>query len=240
MNKTLLLIQPGAFGDIFTCAPIAKHYSDLGYTVYWPTTNKFKPTVNYFDYVEHIMLDDAVLHPDWLRSDVIKCLKLIPKLNPTKILNLADRGPHPTAQMGYEKAEEAKYRLSELDFDVKNTLVWSRNLDKENELYDRVVGDCGEYIVGHLVSSRNDRTSIPTNEKRKLIEIQEIVGFGIPDWYKIIKNAKAVYCVESSVQCFIDGFSKDLKSPKYLLSRSTLKPGTRYTISKNWSLDYMK
>ena len=69
---------------------------------------------------------------------------------------------------------------------------------------------------------------------------------------KVIKNAKEIYCLESSVQCFIDGIALELDCPKYLLSRPTRINGkapwkqslgeNRYgnTGSKQWLYDYMK
>ena len=41
-----MMIQPGAFGDIIVCAPIAKAYSDAGYDVYWPVRKQFLDMVS--------------------------------------------------------------------------------------------------------------------------------------------------------------------------------------------------
>ena len=76
-NMRCLLIQPGAFGDIFLCAPIAKYYSDAGYKVDWPVTKKFLPTLKYFPYVNPILLSEDILDQDWLRSDVMKILPMM-------------------------------------------------------------------------------------------------------------------------------------------------------------------
>jgi UDP:flavonoid glycosyltransferase YjiC (YdhE family) len=99
--KNLLLIQPGPFGDIFVCAPIAKWYADSGYKVHWPITKKFESTLEKFDYVTPIILSDEVFHADWLRSDVMKILPTVGDYD--KVINLADRGPHPTAQRPNEE-----------------------------------------------------------------------------------------------------------------------------------------
>lgn len=48
------MIQPGKLGDILICAPIAKHYSELGYEVLWPVFSNFISTIERFDYVTPI------------------------------------------------------------------------------------------------------------------------------------------------------------------------------------------
>ena len=238
--KKCLLIQPGAFGDLFICAPIAKHYFDLGYEVIWPTRKKFSGIMSHFPYVKNTRLDERVLDPDWLRSDVIKCLEISESLKPDLVLNLADRGPHPTAELPWEKFEETKYRLSNLDFELKNNLDWSRDIEKENEIYDHFVGDEKDYVVAHLTSSNNDRVGLPKDLNKKVIELRQFKDDNIVGWYKVIKNASAIYCVESSIHCFIDGFIKSLDCEKYLLSRSTLERGQTYTVSNYWEKNYLK
>ena len=112
MKKTLLMIQPGAFGDIFVCAPIAKFYHEIGYEIYWPTAERFRSTIEKFPYVNHVILGDDERDSDWLKSDVLKCLDIQKILDPDIVLNLADRGPHTTAERPGETYEQPKYRLA--------------------------------------------------------------------------------------------------------------------------------
>lgn len=239
MKNRCLLIQPGAFGDIFVCAPIAKIYHDNGYEVHWPTTKKFMGLIERFDYVVPVLLRDDVLHEDWLRSDVIKCLEYQSTGNFDVVLNLADRGPHPTAEMPGENFELCKYRLSKIPIEYKHTLSWIRREDKENELFDAIVKNT-EYALVHLNSSRGDRAEIPKRVNLPIVEVTEIRGFDIFDWYKVIVNAKEIYCVESAVHQFMDGIIQHIETvPKYLLSRSTLGSLKRYTYSPYWANDYL-
>tara|TARA_R110000822_G_scaffold107723_3_gene236692 strand:- start:2560 stop:3288 length:729 start_codon:yes stop_codon:yes gene_type:complete len=241
MLKQGMIIQPGAYGDILLCAPIAKIYHDHGYKVFWPTTKKFSCLIDRFDYVNHIMLNDDVLDNDWLRSDVIKCLNYLEKNQIHLVLNLADRGPHLTANKSNENFEQCKYRLSNIPIEHKHTLTWSRNIQKENELYDQLIGDTTEYIFCHLTSSRNDYTNLPDHVNNyKIIQATELPGYSIFDWYKIIINAKEIFCVESSFHQFIDGFILTIKNiPKFVLSRSTLQKGQSYTYSPYWDKKHM-
>lgn len=239
-----LVIQPGAYGDILVCAPIAKYYSDNGYDVYWPITNKFMSMLSRLDYVKPILLDDRTLDSDWLRSDVIKCTELINNkiIEPDLILNLAERGGYNVFPLTYGNFEQRKYEYASVPFEYKNTLKWTRNIEKENSLYELLVDD-ENYIFAHLESSRGDVAKLPDrilDEKIKVISCEVLDNYNIYDWYKVIINAKEIYCVESSIHQFIDGFSNDIKHiPKYILSRATLSKGQTYTISKNWDKKYV-
>jgi hypothetical protein len=54
MSKRIVMVQPGKLGDILICAPIAKHYNDLGYEVLWPVFSNFISTISRFKYVTPI------------------------------------------------------------------------------------------------------------------------------------------------------------------------------------------
>lgn len=233
--KKLLLIQPGAFGDLFVCAPIAKWYADRGYKVHWPVTEKFLPIIKSFDYVTPIILTDDKLHSDWLRSDVMKILPLVK--NYDKVVNLADRGPHPLSQRPGENFEANKYRLAEVPFEEKNNLEWTRNEEKERRLVELL--DLPEkYALAHLTNSHGDEAPCP-EVNLPVIKVKEIEGFSIIDWYSVIKGADKVYCVESGVHQFIDGWLKPNIKDYFLLKKGPVAEGTRHTHSKFWDLTYI-
>jgi len=238
MKPTALLIQPGAFGDLFVCAPIAEWYAKQGYEIFWAVQKKFESTLKRFDYVTPIILSEDVIDPDWLRSDVLKILPMVHDYD--KVINVADRGPHPTAQYPWETFEVCKYRVAEVPIEQKNKLTWSRDKEKEDALYEAVTRNLQgrEYVVAATQSSHNDFTNIPDSEKRDVIHVTEIEGYDIVDWYKVIKEAKAIYCVESSVQCFIDGAIDHFPQDKFLLKRSSITDNRPYTQAKNWNLSH--
>ena len=233
--KKLLLIQPGPYGDILVCAPIAKWYADRGYKVYWPITEKFLSMLDRFDYVTPILLSDEVLHSDWLRSNV---MKIIPMMNGyDKILNLADRGPHATAErIGLENFEQCKYRLGKVPFEEKYNLQWTRNRAKEQDLYDSVVGESSPYVFAHVGSSKGAEAKIPDEEFRLVVKAAEVPGYDMVDWYKVITEAEKIYCTESSFQALVDGFYKKTKD-RFILAREA--GGSFSTISEHWDKKYL-
>ena len=235
--KKCLLIQPGAFGDIFLCAPIAKWYADQNYQVDWPVTKKFLPFLQYFDYVNPIEISDESLHPDWLRSDVMKILPMTE--NYDKIVNLADRGPHPTAQQPWENFELCKYRLAEVPFDEKNNLKWKRDAIKEDSLFNLLgLSPKDEYAVVHKTDSSGESATIP-NINLKTIEVTPIEKYSIFDWFKVFENASEIYCIESSVHQFMDGIVNNLTPERFILKRQCIAPNCRFTVSRNWNLKWV-
>jgi len=235
------MMQSGGFGDIITCAPIAKKYADSGYDVYWPVREMMLDLLSRFDYVTPIVLNDSDDIPinsglnsgpdDWLKADVVKCLKIYEEEGFDYALNLADRGPHPTAQLPHETCQEPKYRLSNVPFEEIYNLSWTRNINKEESLYTELVGSEDEYVLAALTSSDNE-VKLPIQPDCKVIEMDIKDGYVIFDWYKIIKNAKAIYAVESSFHCFMDGIIHEITCPKYRLQRM---PGRYYTVSEHWT-----
>jgi len=251
MNRpTCLIIQSGAMGDIFVVAPIAKYYYDKGYGIFWPVREQYLNLVrNYFPYVEVTGPIEGYGYPkrhdDWLRSDTMNLEIMTRTFHYDLVLNLADRGPTPM-QAPDETFEEYKYRAANVPFAFKNHFVWDRNEIKENDLVRKAFNlhPEDEFVVAHLESSHGDKAVIPKEEKRPVIEIKPIEGFEIVDWFPIIQNASAVYCVESSVHQFIDGcihrlIADDPDKQFYLLSRSSLAAGERYTVSKHWDKRFM-
>lgn len=235
-KKTCLIIQSGAFGDIFIVAPIAKYYYDKGYLVFWAVRNPFYPVMKYFPYVLPLRMTEKMyplLHEDWLRSDTRHLVKL--SANYDLVLNLADRGKVPM-ERAEETFEETKYRIANVPYAAKHLLKWKRNKAKEDQYYKDLVGNNKKYVLVHTTSSRGDKAIMPKVDY-PIIEARKIKGFEIPDLYKVIINAEAIYCVESAVHQFIDGIIYALINkniPRFLLSRPSLKEGETYTKSEYW------
>ena len=232
--KRALLIQPGAYGDLIVCAPIAKWYADNGYEVYWPIREKFMSVLKEFPYVTPLILSEETLHDDWLKSDVLQILPMAK--NYDKVINLADRGPHYPAQMPYESFEQCKYRLAEVPFEEKHTLKWTRDKKKEDELYDRYVKS-SEYVFMHNTSSDKERVAIPASVDKPVVLCDNPEGYNIFDWYKVAINASEIYCTESSIWAFLDGIVHDITEERYLLPRNKMSGST---VSSYWKKEYLK
>jgi hypothetical protein len=235
--KKCILIQPGSFGDIFLCAPIAKWYADRDYRVDWPVTKKFLPLLAAFSYVNPIKISEESLHSDWLRSDVMKILPMIP--NYDKVINLADRGPHPTSQLASENFEQCKYRLAEVAFSEKNKLSWERNINKEQKLFNFLgLSTKDQYALVHKEDSSGAVATVPPMSM-KVVEVRPVENYSILDWFEVFKNASEIYCVESSIHQFLDGAIEHITDKRFLLKRPSITPNYRFTVSTNWDLRFI-
>ena len=184
-RKQALVIQPGAFGDIIECAPIAKYYYDNGYDITWPSREEYSPLFRYFEYINHETIPEVQIHSDWLKSDVDKILKLYSLKKYDIVLNLADRGPHATDQRANEKSASArsKYRMANLPFSLKYKLDWKRVEYREKELYNKIVGDLGDYIFCHVKSSKGHVAPMPEIKNRSVVTMDIVEDYQIPDWF---------------------------------------------------------
>jgi hypothetical protein len=251
---TVLIIQSGAMGDIYLVAPIARHYALNGYCVFWPVREPYFNLVEkYFPYVSAGLVDEEKypkLHDDWLRSDTMHLKKLGDSGIYDLVINLADRGIKPL-QLNNETFEETKYRIAGVPIHYRNHLLWTRNEEKENEIAQFVTQKYSiditkdKFVLAHLESSNDGKEPIPEDEKRIVVEVEKVPGCEIADWFLVASFSKAIYAVESSFHQFIEGSVKRLISLNsnielYLLSRSSLAPGTRYTNSWDWDKKYMK
>ena len=232
----IMLVQPGAVGDIIVCLPIAKYWANQGYEVFWPARKKFIKHFEQIDYVTTMVLNEEVLDSDWLRSDVIKCLRIYEEQNFLYGLNLADRGPHPTAQKPTENFEQSKYRLSRVPFYEKHYLEWTRNKDKEDNIYNKYVSE-SPYAFVHDTSSHNENAVLP-KISLPIVRCEDFSPkYNIFDWYKVISSADEIYVTESSIWAFCDGIVNDLSENRYLLPRE--KMGNMTTISERWNRKYL-
>jgi hypothetical protein len=221
--------QPGAFGDILICAPIAKHYADQGHDVFWPIGTEHLSLVEQFSYVTPIPLPKVALvaHSDprevLLISRVMMGQSLADEMGAV-YLNLADRPNSP--RLENETIEEKKYRVAEVPFEEKYTLSWTRNKEKEDSLFNLLTLS-GEYTFAHL--DQSDGTSVNLECKEdNMVKCVPVEGYNILDWYKVIVNASEIYCIESSLGAFVDGLGDKVSGKKFLLSTKGNKFVTKF------------
>jgi len=250
MSKSVFIGQPGGYGDIIVCAPIAKNYFDRGYKVYWPVRAEHLELLSRFDYVTPIPLPDFLVVDQFgdeenrNMSNILIGQNICSTMKDSIYLHVGDRfvdGKYPfaTPRLNDESIAEKKYRISGVDFREYYNLSWTRNKKKEQELYDLFVKE-EKYVFTHLSNSRGLGAELPSSETLPVVEPSIIPGYCNLDWFKVIQNAERIYCTESSYQAFIDGAFRFMDSERFLLS---LTPGihlTNHKCSNNyWNKRYM-
>jgi hypothetical protein len=220
-NKKLGIILAGKIGDIIICLPIAKYYHDKGYEIYWPIygnlVDNFK---EYIDYVNFIPLDMINFNP------IEDSKKILSDLN-CQIMDLSFTQPgcfnnENSYNFIYKNDlsfDEYRYKLANVPFEEKWNLKFIRNIEREDELYNKLVK--GDYCLMHLDGSDGRANIKIQNEKdHQIIEVKPITK-SIFDWFLVLSKAKVLVLYDSCVANFVEQVS--LTNKKFFIKRSEKK-----------------
>lgn len=243
----ILIIQPGLFGDIFICAPIAKWYHDQGYEVYWPARRHFVDGLmsRLTEYVTPLYLEDSLPQSDprWFKNDWALCINHRDSVRDSSAgydftIDLAGPFHMQTAALPNQRFEQIKYRHANVPFGERHNLAWKRDRVKEDWIYDHFVnlpGHSRYAFVHNDTSWGTSATSKLPHISLPIVEARPVDGFSVVDWYRVIVNASEIYVTESAFLAFCDGIISDLPMEKFLLPRSS----GIYTVSENWDKRYI-
>jgi hypothetical protein len=120
--------------------------------------------------------------------------------------------PHDDSAVRYWMTD--KYRFLGLDTKLWETIQLERNLEKENRLFDIVVGDVNleyDFYNSFYQNSLNIDIGLEKyiNNNRRLIKMEKIEGYSMVDWSTIIEKAKTVHTVSTSLIYMIQNIKKD-------------------------------
>ena len=207
MKKNCLIYHHCCLGDLVYTSSIAKHLTDRGYTVYWPTTGAYKllneyikmdgliwcPEDGNYPMAEYYMQKDSV---DFDNGD--KYLALMPEAD-------AMDTPLWMAKRHYW----ARDKLG-IDFgDFRRNVKINRNLDREKKLIE-TYGLTGDYILVNDIFSHTIKTKIevesdlPIHYMPFYRDLQN--GFNFFDWILALQNAKEIHVVHSAFAYLVDKF----------------------------------
>jgi len=213
--RKLGIIQPGKIGDIIICLPIAKYYYDRGWTVIWPVDRRIIGNfVGYVDYVTFIPVDFDCRH-SYRECYAAHCARIID-------LSFSIPGANPHSSHEYMRNntkfsfDEYKYFLADVDFSEKWNLQITRNKNKEEELYNKLVNHSGKYIVLQEQSSVC-HIKAPIKTELDTVKIEPIIGYSVFDWLKILEKADKHVLIESCFMNLVD--QMNIKTAeKYLMN----------------------
>lgn len=216
------IIQSRGLGDIIIALPIAKHYADQGYEIYWPVCQQFWASVkDTAPWVKWIPIPEDS-RGDFFYTEPMKRLKAF-KCDETmclyQSLNVApELSEVPWFQI--QKFDEFKYTKAGVSFLKKWTLkdCITRNPEREQKLYDRMVKQ-EQYAVIHSEGStykfRPDTSNLPSEWQQ--IELTSATD-NVFDWLKILEGAQALIMLDSVFSNLVDML--DLQVDKYWIPRS--------------------
>ena len=222
-KKRLGIIQTRGLGDIIIALPIARHYHDQGWEIYWPIQDDFVASVkNHVPWVKWIPIarDPGAFFYDTPleRLQNFKCDEVLP------LYQSLSTHPEFAARPEFQimKFDQYKYSVAGVPFLKKWQLADCVTRDRvaEQELYDRLVTPGRSYAVVHLDGSDHraefDTQMIPP--EWDTIEIKDGLTPSIFNWLKILESAESIICVDSVVANLVDQMG--IGDDRYFIVRS--------------------
>ena len=198
MEKSIIILQTFGLGDCLFIEPIARKYFDEGYKVIWPVEDKDIWLKDYIKYVDFRKKSEFPMDYEQCRMDYT--YEGIPVL-PIRFSNPLLRGFAPHYGDDKQNWMLDKYRLLDLPLDMWRSLTWTRNHERENELYD-FLKIKEPYSFGNMHYGGGFATydfGVQTD-----VQLKKIKDFTLLDWTKIIINADVIHTVETSLVYMIE------------------------------------
>ena len=185
--KRVLIIQPGRYGDIIICLPIAKHYHENNWIVHWLCPEEYHAMFRNINYAQPVTSKDYVYD---MELDLSFGFGGEPE---QWWQNLKDR---------FDSFVSAKYHLAGLRISLRWKLQWKRDKIKEMALYYIITEKYGNnYVLVH--EQTHCGKYITVNMENKVV-FEPIDNFNVFDWYEVIMQAREIYCIDSSLSNFIE------------------------------------
>ena len=223
-NKRLGIIQSRGLGDLVIALPIAGHYRDEGWDIYWPILDEFVPSMQALaPWVKWIPLPydapgryfyDVALE----RLKNFKCDEIMPLYQ-----HLTGHKFNEEKYFQFTSFDRYKYIKAGVPFLKKWDLAQyiTRRPLQEQELKTALgIRDDEAYVVVHLEGSDHkaqwDPQIVPPDWR--VIEIKNLPPYLVGDWLGVIESAEAIVMVDSVYANLVDqlGIGED----RYFIQRS--------------------
>ena len=205
------IIQSRGIGDLIIALPIARHYRDQGYEIYWPVCEPFvdqmmavAPWVSWIA----VPVDSQ---GEFFYENPVKQLRAL-GIEEEDILYLyqyLSSHPEKTVKSHFAqfKFDQYKYAMAELPFSLKWELAEciTRNPVRESLLYEQEVGSDRYMVYQGTASDVSYPIDLSVIEPEvQCIELRELEGYSVFDWLKIIEGAETAILIDSCFANLID------------------------------------
>jgi len=234
-RRRLGIVQSRGLGDIVIALPIAGHYRDQGWDIYWPIDEQFLPHVQHHAPWVHwipIPVDPQGRYfydvpMERLRN--FRCDEIIPLYQ-----HLTGHPFSEERYFQYTSFDQYKYIRAGVNFLDKWRLAEyiTRDPAEEARVFDSLVTQA-DYCVVHLEGSDHtaqfDPTIIP--ETWQTIYIRPGVTPSIFNYRQVLESAQSIICVDSCIANMVD----QLKIPGdlYFIPRSHI--GLTPVLAQDWT-----
>ena len=225
-KKSIALIQLRDSADIITVIPVAKHYYDLGFEIYFPISPtiiaQFRNSVNYISWISlpfGCNLEETIKYI-YTALNELKCDYII-WLNEERGFEY-NNFRHISNAL---KFDEFQYWIAGVPFEKKWNLVLNRNREREDALYDKIVNS-DQFLVVYIDEAEFNNLNITKIYKQhQIIKIENQTDNKF-DWLKIIENAKHLILKEGFYSNLVEQLNL-FNSKNLILSRDARLTETR-------------
>lgn len=229
-----IINQPRGIGDILFIEPILRHlYNNGENQIILPVAPEYMWIKEYINYVEFPSMNNFHINYEKFDAGIINDDQ---HYIPMRFAMPIVRGlaPHDYSDMYHTMLD--KYRLLNLDIDLWKTLRWKRNFTKENELFNQIIKTNNYILVNTNFSGGN--INLTLNQDKEIINMNNIPGYSLLDWAKIIENASEIHTVSTSILFMIETLS--IKATEvHIYNRTPIDKnldGIREFVNKNFIL----
>ncbi len=189
-------------GDAIICNGLIRYLLQLNQVVYIPVLSIFEQSVRFMyrdiqeGRVRFIVVPPSDNQYNYIFSEVRKFLKDIHQFNVGFALNRNGIYQNLTKKYGLSGVY---YQALNLSSDLQYSYYQcDRDLERQEKLYNHLVGDCGQYVFFH--DDKQRQLVIQNfNCPYKIIQPDPVYTNNIFDYSKIIENAKQLHMIDS---CF--------------------------------------
>jgi hypothetical protein len=192
-------------GDILFCEPIARHFYQNGENeIIWPILGEFLWLTEYFPYIKFV---------DWKQYHFPYESTYYGQVSenefhvPLRFANPIVRNLHPHDYSDQFHTMVDKYRMVNLPIDLWKTMTWTRNLEREDSLFNLCIRESKYILVNNMWSDGVLDIQLNNPDNYQIIYMNKIPGYSMLDWAKIIENADQIYTVSTSNLFLIETLS---------------------------------
>jgi len=224
-KERLGIIQSRGLGDLVIALPIAHHYYQQGYDVYWPICEPFwssmrsaAPWVNWVP----IPVDPQ---GNFFAVEPIKRLRNfgITEENTLWLYQYLNSDPERTDPDLYAmmKFDQYKYAVAEVPFKnkwlLKNCIV--RNTIREQDLYNQLVTNPRYWVIHQRASDCNyDIDTSNIDPDCQIIELTELTD-NIWDWLLILEHCEGMILIDSVFANIVDQMDLNPEADRYFMRK---------------------
>jgi hypothetical protein len=226
------LIQSRRIGDIIIALPIAKHFSDNGFEVYWPIDERYIPSFrDAAPYVNFLPLE-ADAQELYLYEHALAALRRM-GCDDVHVLYNALRGHERVVDAGlasFLSFDRYKYAVCGVPFREKWNLSIVRDRAREQALYDRLV-EKPRYVVCHFESREfRFKSEMQAPPDLQVIHIHE-ASDRVFDWITILERAEMLMMIDSCFANLVEQLNLPVR--KLFIQRSPV--GFSPVLINDWS-----